>query len=100
MSKTAGLKTDGQSKDDLTAGGWQYLVASKFLLEVSMMTLTKADIAQKIANDCGFMTNEAAEVLGKLLDVMISGFGKWTVKSKDARRGRNPQTGESIRVTN
>lgn len=29
-------------------------------------------------------------------DVMISGFGKWTVKSKHARRGRNPQTGEQI----
>ena len=29
-------------------------------------------------------------------DVMISGFGKWTVKEKHARRGRNPQTGEHI----
>lgn len=29
-------------------------------------------------------------------DVMISGFGKWTVKSKHARRGRNPQTGEAL----
>ena len=27
---------------------------------------------------------------------MISGFGKWTVNSKHARRGRNPQTGEQI----
>lgn len=71
------------------------------------MTLTKADVAQKIADDCGFMRNEAAEVLEKLLDimkqslisgeeVMITGFGKWTVKSKRARRGRNPQTGELI----
>src|SRR4030042_312977 len=71
------------------------------------MTLTKADIAQKIANDCGFMKGEAAEILEKLLDVMksrliagedvmISGFGKWTVKSKHARRGRNPKTGEQI----
>jgi integration host factor subunit alpha len=71
------------------------------------MTLTKADIAQKIADDAGFMRGEAAEVLEKLLDlmkkqlitgeeVMISGFGKWTVKSKHARRGRNPQTGEQM----
>jgi integration host factor subunit alpha len=71
------------------------------------MTMTKADIAQKIANDCGFMKGEAAEILEKLLDVMknclivgedvmISGFGKWTVKSKHARRGRNPKTGEQI----
>jgi integration host factor subunit alpha len=71
------------------------------------MTLTKADVAQKIANDCGFMKGEAAEILERLLDliksrliagedVMISGFGKWTVKSKHARRGRNPQTGEEL----
>ena len=71
------------------------------------MTLTKADIAQKIADDCGFMKNEAAEVFDKLIgiiksslisgeDVLISGFGKWTVKSKHARRGRNPKTGEEM----
>jgi integration host factor subunit alpha len=71
------------------------------------MTLTKADLAQKIANDCGFMKGEAAEVFEKMIeimknrliageDVMISGFGKWTVKSKHARRGRNPQTGEEL----
>jgi len=29
-------------------------------------------------------------------DVMISGFGKWSVKSKQARRARNPQTGEQM----
>jgi len=73
------------------------------------MTLTKADIAQKIADDCGFMKGEAAEIVEKMLeiikkrliageDVMISGFGKWSVKSKRARRGRNPQTGEKIVV--
>jgi integration host factor subunit alpha len=49
------------------------------------MTLRKADIAQKIADDCGFMKAEAAEIVEKLLglikdrlisgeDVMISGF--------------------------
>ena len=71
------------------------------------MTLTKSDIAKKVADDCGFMKGEAVEIVGKLLeiiktkliageDVMVSGFGKWTVKSKYARRGRNPQTGEEL----
>ena len=71
------------------------------------MTLTKAHIAQKIGDDCGFMKAEAAEILEKLVaimkrklisgeDVMISGFGKWHVRSKRLRRGRNPQTGEQI----
>ncbi len=71
------------------------------------MTLTKADITKKIADDCGFMKNEATEIFEKLLeiikislipgeDVMISGFGKWSVRSKHARRGRDPQTGRQI----
>jgi len=71
------------------------------------MTLTKADLAQKVADDCGFMRGEAQEIVEKLLgivkdkliegeDVMVSGFGKWSVKAKRARRGRNPQTGEEL----
>ncbi len=71
------------------------------------MTLTKANIAKNIANDCGFMRGEAAEILEKLLEVMkkklitgeeilISGFGKWHVRSKRPRRGRNPQSGEEM----
>ena len=71
------------------------------------MTLKKADIAQKIADDCGFMKGEGAEIVEKLLgliktslvsgeNVVISGFGKWSVKSKGPRRGRNPQTGEEV----
>ncbi|MFC1834175.1 integration host factor subunit alpha [Thermodesulfobacteriota bacterium] len=71
------------------------------------MTLTKAGLAQRIADDCGFLKGEATEVVDKMLDViksslisgedvMISGFGKWGVKSKHPRRGRNPQTGEEL----
>ena len=33
------------------------------------MTLTKADIAKKIGDDCGFMKAEASEILEKLLDI-------------------------------
>jgi integration host factor subunit alpha len=29
---------------------------------------------------------------------MVSGFGRWTVNSKKARRGRNPQTGEAMTI--
>jgi integration host factor subunit alpha len=71
------------------------------------MTLTKADLAKKVADDCGFLKGEAQEIVEKLLDlikqkliagedVMISGFGKWSVKEKQARRGRNPQTGKPL----
>ncbi len=71
------------------------------------MTFTKATIAKKIGDDCGFVKGEAEEIFEKMLvimkkrlaageDVMISGFGKWSVKSKHARRGRNPQTGREM----
>jgi len=73
------------------------------------VTLTKAGIAKKIADNCGFMMGEATEIVEKLIDivkkrliagkpVMISGFGKWKVKAKHARKGRNPKTGEPIIV--
>ncbi|MGO9117199.1 MAG: integration host factor subunit alpha [Desulfomonilaceae bacterium] len=73
------------------------------------MTLTKAHIAQKIADDCGFMKGETTELVEKLLDIMkkkliageeimISGFGKWRIRSKHARRGRNLQTGQEIMI--
>ena len=71
------------------------------------MTLTKANIAQRIADDCGFMEGDAAEVLEKLIDIMkkllataeeimISSFEKWHIRSKRPRRGRNPKTGHEI----
>jgi integration host factor subunit alpha len=74
--------------------------------EVSM-TFTKALIVKKIAEDCGFMKGEAEEIFEKMLGivkaklvagehVMISSFGKWSVKSKHARKGRNPKTGEPM----
>jgi integration host factor subunit alpha len=71
------------------------------------MAFTKALIAKKIADDSGFIKGEAVEILEKLLeimkaklvageDLMMSGFGKWSVKSKHARTGRNPKTGEPM----
>ncbi len=71
------------------------------------MTLIKADLAQKVADECGFLKGEAQEIVEKLLETMkatlvagevfmISGFGKWSVREKRARRGRNPQTGEKM----
>jgi integration host factor subunit alpha len=72
-----------------------------------VMTFNKALIAKKIADDCGFMKGEAVEIFEKMLDimkvklvagedVMMSGFGKWSVKSKHSRKGRNPKTGEPM----
>ena len=71
------------------------------------MTLTKAHIANTIHNRLGFSNVRSAQLVDSLLetikgslengqDVLITGFGKFCVKEKRRRRGRNPQTGEDL----
>ncbi len=72
------------------------------------MTLTKSDLVQQIYKTHDNLTKaqaiEAVESLLKIIkecledgdDMLISGFGKFNVKDKKARRGRNPQTGEEL----
>jgi integration host factor subunit alpha len=70
------------------------------------MTLTKSDLIETISEN-GLSTKEASVVLEALLeimkktleageDIMISGFGKFCVKEKKERKGRNPATGEDL----
>jgi len=70
-------------------------------------TLTKAQIVEGIFAKNLFTKSESARIVETLFelvkqslesgdDVLISGFGKFSVKEKHQRRGRNPQTGESI----
>jgi integration host factor subunit alpha len=71
------------------------------------MTLTKAMIVDAIHGQLGYPKNKSAEMLEILLelikknlergeDVLISGFGKFCVKDKNERRGRNPATGADM----
>ena len=71
------------------------------------MTLTKADIIESIQNKLGFTKSKSTETLETLLEVMkkrlesggdilISGFGKFCVKKKRERKGRNPATGDDM----
>jgi integration host factor subunit alpha len=73
------------------------------------MSLTKVDIIDSIYEklgipkiDCVRIVESVFEIikddLDKGHDVMISGFGKWTVKAKKKRKGRNPQTGEGLMI--
>jgi integration host factor subunit alpha len=70
------------------------------------MALTKSDIVAKI-HDLGFPKRKSVETVESLLemikntlengeDVLISGFGKFCVKNKKERRGRNPATGSDL----
>ena len=71
------------------------------------MALTKGDIAKALADGSGYPRNQSVELIETLLeliksalgsgeDVLISGFGKFCVKTKRERRGRNPATGEDM----
>jgi integration host factor subunit alpha len=72
-----------------------------------IMTLTKADIVEAVAEQNGYTNKRSFEVVEILLeiiksalesgeDVLISGFGKFCVKEKKERMGRNPATGEAM----
>ena len=70
------------------------------------MALTKSDIVAQV-HELGFSKKKSVEIIETLLeiikstleqseDVLISGFGKFCVKQKSKRRGRNPATGQDL----
>ncbi len=72
------------------------------------MTLTKADLAQELYKKHDELTKaEASAAIESILkiskdclsggsDLLLSGFGKFNIKEKRERKGRNPQTGEEL----
>lgn len=73
-------------------------------------TLTKDVLIEMIRDKIGYPVKEAKEILEMILeevklkledgqDVKISGFGKWAIKEKRARPGRNPHTGKRIEIS-
>ena len=71
------------------------------------MTLTKAHIVEAVAEQNGYPKKQSFEMIETLLetikrtlesgeDVLVSGFGKFCVKTKHERRGRNPSTGKDL----
>lgn len=89
--------------------GWAYAQPIPSYTKGQLMpeTLTKQDIVKTMQNDIGFTHQKASEVVETLLeqmkstlasgeDLLISGFGKFSVKRKARRKGRNPVTGEDL----
>ena len=71
------------------------------------MTLTKAHLIDSIHKGLGLPRSRSVELVRSLFeimkttlgsgeDILISGFGKFCVKNKHDRRGRNPSTGEDM----
>ena len=71
------------------------------------MTLPKDDLISAVAEANGYPRNRSVELIETILEilesklgsgeyVLISGFGKFCVKAKRKRKGRNPATGEDL----
>lgn len=72
--------------------------------------MTKADLVERIYENVGFSKKEASEIVETVFEEMkvaletgdkikISGFGNFVVREKAARKGRNPQTNETIVIS-
>ncbi|MCD6151208.1 MAG: integration host factor subunit alpha [Deltaproteobacteria bacterium] len=72
--------------------------------------MTKADIVETIYEKVGLSKRESARIVDMIFDIIkgelengenikLSGFGSFAVRDKNARRGRNPQTGEEITIS-
>ncbi|MBI4961647.1 MAG: integration host factor subunit alpha [Desulfomonile tiedjei] len=71
------------------------------------MALTKEKMIIRLQMQMGISKQESRQIVDRLLEIMkdtltrgeellISGFGKFSVRQKNERRGRNPQTEESL----
>ncbi len=73
------------------------------------MAMTKIEIIQNVSNKLGIAKRDSSRIVESVFEIMkeqlskgntvkISGFGNFVVKSKNARRGRNPQTGTEMEI--
>ena len=73
-------------------------------------TLTRADLSEAVFQEVGLSRNESAQLVESVLEEMsdalvrgeqvkISSFGTFSVRSKTARMGRNPKTGEEVPIS-
>lgn len=74
------------------------------------MSLTKSDLANKVRSKIGWTSAESLSCVNSFFDVVkseveaegsikLTGFGSFVIKDKKKRRGRNPQTGESLYIS-
>lgn len=73
-------------------------------------TLTRMDLSEAVFREVGLSRNESAQLVERVLElvsdalvageqVKISSFGTFSVRSKTARIGRNPKTGEEVPIS-
>jgi len=73
------------------------------------MAVTKNDLIEQVYMTTGFSKRESADIVEDLFElvkakleqgenVKVSGFGNFSIQHKKTRKGRNPQTGEAIKI--
>jgi len=74
------------------------------------MTMTKSEIIDLLFEKTGLTKKECASAMESTIDIIkselengndvkISGFGKWNIRSKKERNGRNLKTGEAVKIS-
>ncbi|MCT4682916.1 MAG: integration host factor subunit alpha [Roseicyclus sp.] len=77
---------------------------------MSNKTLTRMDLSEAVFREVGLSRNESAQLVERVLELMsdalvegeqvkVSSFGTFSVRSKTARVGRNPKTGEEVPIS-
>ena len=72
--------------------------------------MTKADLIENVYEKVGFSKKDSSDLVELIFEMIkeslsqsekikISGFGNFIVRQKRSRKGRNPQTGETIEIT-
>lgn len=85
-------------------------VKSRGGLDMSEKTLTRMDLSEAVFREVGLSRNESALLVESVLQhmsdalvegetVKISSFGTFSVRSKSARVGRNPKTGDEVPIS-
>src|ERR671916_828904 len=86
-----------------------YLIESLGGEPMKGSTLTRADLAEAVHEAVGLTRQDCAQMVERTLDLVVealgrgeevklSGFGVFQVRSKRARMGRNPKTGEPAAI--
>ena len=74
------------------------------------MALTKIDIVQNVTDKLGLLKRDSTRIVESVFEIVkeqlskgdtvkISGFGNFVVRSKNARKGRNPHTGAECEIS-
>jgi len=77
---------------------------------LNLYTMNKAELIEAIANNSGLSKADSKKALDAFIEtttstlkkgdrVALVGFGSWSVSSRAARTGRNPQTGKEIKIS-